>query len=118
MWNKVLLSISLLLALACLGCIAPPKNYTRQSTKAIDQYSSTKPTRQFEEVRLIAVTFREVGYFTGTGSDNLMFGMLEDKAASLGADAIIDVQIDSRPAGAGELNMVWHATATAIRDTD
>jgi len=99
------------------GCLAPYKNYQRVSAKEIEEYYSTPPKRPFEEVRRLSITFRELGYFTGRGSDEMMIGMLKDKAAALNADAIMGIQIASQPAGGGEWNLIWNATALAIRYT-
>jgi uncharacterized protein YbjQ (UPF0145 family) len=98
--------------------MAPPKNYKRVSSKQIDEYYSKPPTESFEEVRLLSIAFRELGYFTGRGSDEMLIGMLKDKAAALNADAIMDIKISSQPASnTGEWNLIWQASALAIRYT-
>lgn len=112
---RLVLCALLLTTLA--GCFAPYKNYHRVSVKEIAEYYSTPPKRPFEEIRRLSITFRELGYITGRGSDEMLIGMLKDKAAGLNADAIMDIHIASQPAGGGEWNLIWHATALAIRYT-
>ena len=106
-----------LVTVSLASCLAPYKKYSRVSPKHIDEYYSASPNRPFEEIRRLSITFREVGYFTGRGSDEALIAMLKDKAAALGADAILDIRVSSQPAGAGEWNLIWSATALAIRYT-
>lgn len=101
--------------LLVLGCVAPPKNYQRKTSKNIDMYYTIKPTKPYTEIQRISVDFREFGYFTGTATDEILIKMLKDKAALVGGDAILNVQIDSQPAGGGSINLIWHASGIAIK---
>jgi hypothetical protein len=99
--------------------MAPYKHYQRVSTKQIDEYIASPPKRSFEEISLISVSFRELGYFTGRGNDEMLIEMMKDKAATLNADAIMNIKISSQPASnTGEWNLLWNASAIAIRYTD
>jgi S1-C subfamily serine protease len=104
------------LAILIMACTPSYKEYIRKTQKPIDEYYKYAPTRPYEEVRRISVTFKEWGIFTGKGSEEMIIDMLKDKAAKLNADAIMDIRIVTERIP-GEVNLLWYASALAIRYT-
>ncbi len=101
--------------LITLGCVAPPKNYQRDTTKQIDEYHTKSPSKSYMELQRISVSFREFGYATGTGTDEMIIGMLKDKAATIGADAIMNISVDSKSMSLEGWNLIWTGSAVAIK---
>jgi hypothetical protein len=112
--------LSAVILIACTfvaGCATPYAKYDRAHSRQVDEYYSVMPVRQYREIKRISVTFNEVGVFTGKGSDELIVDMLKDKAAELGANGIISIDITTERMPL-ETNLQWIGRAIAIEYTD
>ena len=99
-----------------ISCTAPLANYQRTTNKSIETYFSEKPDKEYSEITMIVETFRERGFLTGTANEELLIKKLQDKAAKINADAIINIKIESEPvANETGSNKVWKASAIAIQ---
>lgn len=105
--------ILFLLALTTLifGCTTAA-SYERTTDKPVDVYYG-EPERAYETIGPVSSSFRERGVYTGQGSDEFMLDRLKDDAAMRGADAVINVEIETTaPAGT---NVNWFARGTAVK---
>lgn len=113
MKNTLLLSLVALFIL--VSCYAPQAaKVARTGTKEVGVFYSQAPTESYQEIGIVNTNFRERGYVTGTGSSELIVAKLQDEAEKIGADAIINVKIESEVI-AKEMNKIWTGSAVAIK---
>ena len=106
-------SLSILaLTTLILGC-ATTATHERTTNKPVDVYYG-EPEQAYETVGPVSTSFRELGLYTGKGSDEYMLEKLKDEAAMRGADAVINVEIDTDPIPL-EANTRWFARGTAVK---
>ena len=116
MRNSIEMPLILIGALVVLSGCTTMATYERQTQQAIDVYYG-EPDREYTTEAPVSADFRELGLYTGKGSDDLMIEMLKDEAAKLGADAVINVEIDTDPVY-GEVNSRWFARGMAVQYAD
>jgi len=103
-----------LLILVLFFSCATTYEYSRQTEKQIDTYYSKTPDVNYSELQMINVVFEEKGILTGKGSSEILTIKLQDKAAELNADAIMDIKIEADKIPR-TMNSIWKASAIAIK---
>jgi hypothetical protein len=110
-----ILTLFIFVLVLIMSCAAPPRTVKQtEETKQIDVYHTQQPDRSYTELSTVVVSFRERGFLTGSGSEELMIEKLKEKAVEYKADAIMNINITIQPIQ-GEMNKHWSATAVAIK---